>query len=120
MAGEQEPIFDFRVISDEDAAGDTPPDRGPGAEWDETVYMPNGEWGHGEEMGTVRIRVTGDPEAPRFVAQFAFTTAGHRPTTVTGDVPGGKGWRGTGTAKAKRGEREKDVPIEFKNPKGWG
>lgn len=116
---EREPIFEFRVISDAEGAV-VPEQRGPGTELQETVYMPEGEWGHGEVLGTVSIRVTGDPDDPDFVAQFSFTSAGNGPTTVAGKVPGGSAWNGKGTAKATRGGREKDVPIEFVNPKGWG
>ena len=119
MAEAHEPIFDFRVISDLEA-GAPAPDRSPGSEWDETVWKAVGEWEHGEELGTVKIRVTGKPGSPGFIGQFRFTDPAYRPTTVRGSVPGGDTWVGKGKAKASGPKPEKDVNIEFKNPKGWG
>jgi hypothetical protein len=122
MAEAREPIFDFRVISDL-PEGASQPDRRPGqGEWDETVWMPDGEWGHGDELGTVAIRAIGKPGSPEFIAQFTFTDPAQSPgpTTVKGSVPGGDTWVGKGKAKASGPKPEKDVDIEFKNPKGWG
>ncbi len=118
------PILDFSVLSDDPR----PADPKPGVI--ETVWKfegeVGGEWQRGEELGEVRIQESANK---RFTADFTFDNDPVT-VTVTGPVPhtGGRPWKGKAKAKAKShgrekdksDGREKDVPIESRNPKKWG
>ncbi|HJS25762.1 MAG TPA: hypothetical protein VJ913_01390 [Actinomycetota bacterium] len=108
------PIFDFPVISNDDA----PKDPKPGDRWTETVWRedpPPGSWDRGEQIGTVEIQAIGPSGSPRFKADFSFNGI-----EVEGPVPGGERWQGKGKAKARGPKPDKDVDVEFRNPKRWG
>ena len=115
-----DPIFDFPVVSNDDA----PKEPKPPDEWTETVWKedpPPESWKRGKRLGTVEIQALGGtPGSPRFKATFTFDDHPDQKTEVEGAVPGGDRWVGKGRAKARGPKPEKDVPIEFKNPKRWG
>jgi hypothetical protein len=111
----QLPIFDFPVVSNDDA----PKDPKPGDKWKEQVWKedpPPGSWNRGEPLGEIEVQALGPPESPNFHAEFP--AGDDDPIKIDGKVPGP--WQGKGTAKAKGKGREKNIPIEFKNPKRWG
>jgi hypothetical protein len=114
----QMPIFDYPVVSD---GGPKEPPK-PGDKWDETVWKeePPGSWEHGDQsIGTVGVQAKGPAGSPRFEADFTFTKPPSS-VQVDGDVPGGDGWQGPGRGRARGPKPDKDVPIEFRNPKRWG
>jgi hypothetical protein len=112
----QLPIFDYHVISE---GGPTEPK--PSNRWQEDVWKeePPGSKEHGDEIiGTVEIHAKGPAGDPTFDADFTFTKP---PCSieVNGKVPGRDRWQGTGKANAKGEGREKQIDIEFWNPKRW-
>ena len=113
MAGGEEdlPIFDYPVIS---VGGPKEPKQGE--KWEEDVFraLSSDGWDHAEaNEGKIEIQALGPPGTPNFKAVFGSTV-------IDGKVPGGDRWQGKGKAKAKRPDREKDIDIEFVNPKRWG
>lgn len=113
MAERDVPIFDYPVLSDD---GRKSPN--PGDKWTETVWVFVGDWERGDELGQVAITYVKGGGPPRFEARFSLD--GFEPIVVAGLVPGGKRWVGAGRAKAVGGGRpDKDVAIEFRNPKRW-
>lgn len=120
MSGDTErqlPIFDYHVIS---VGGPTEPK--PGDQWQEDVYEeapPPGSKKPGDKkVGTVEIHAKGPADEPRFDAFFTFTEP---PCSikVDGKVPGRGTWRGKGKANAEGEGRQKEIDIEFWNPKRW-
>lgn len=111
------PIFDYHVISD-----GGPKEPKSGDQWDEPVYEelpPPGSKKHGDErIGTVEIHAKGPAEEPWFDAFFTFTKP---PCSikVDGKVPGRNRWQGKGKASAEGEGRQKEIDIEFWNPKRW-
>jgi hypothetical protein len=106
------PIFDVKVFSDGGSAAPKPGDR-----WVETVWEFETWKQHGQKLGRVRIEAN-RTTPPGFRATFELK--GHDPIEVTGKVPGRGSWKGKGTGRAIGAGRTKDVPFEFRNPKGWG
>jgi hypothetical protein len=120
MATEEQrrlPIFDYHVISD-----GGPKEPKPGDQWEEPVYEeqpPPGSKKKGDkQIGTVEIHAKGPADAPRFDAFFTFTDPPCS-ITVRGDVPGRDNWQGKGKANAEGEGRQKEIDIEFWNPKRW-
>ena len=110
------PVFDYHVIS---VGG--PKDPKPGNQWDEPVYeeLPPGSKQPGDKrIGTVEIHAKGPAEEPRFDAFFTFTEP---PCSikVDGKVPGRGSWQGQGKANAEGEGRQKEIDVEFWNPKRW-
>jgi hypothetical protein len=113
MAERDVPIFDYPVLSE-----DGPKTPSPGAKWKEKVWVFKGDWEKGDKLGEVMITYPEGGGAPQFVARFSLDD--FEPIVVSGSVPGGKRWVGVGRAKAVGGGRpDKDVTIEFRNPKRW-
>jgi hypothetical protein len=114
MAERDVPIFDYPVLSDDGREAPR-----PGAEWTERVWVFVDNWEKGNELGQVTIKyLKGGNGPPQFEATFSLS--GFETIVVSGSVPGGKRWVGVGSAKAVGGGRpDKDVDIEFRNPKRW-
>jgi hypothetical protein len=113
----REPVFDFPVISE---GGPTKPKKDE--VWTEKVWEedpPVGSWKHtGQSIGEVKMKALGEESAPDFEARFRCKD--YDDVDVEGKVPGGKDWQGKGKAKAKGPKPDKQVDIEFRNPKRWG
>ena len=112
-----QPIFDFSVISEGgEGRKSNPP-------WDETVWEADSptSWNKGQKLGEVRMNPMGSSPNPDFRATFKWDDRRYKPSQVEGKVPGGDQWQGQGKAKAKsEGRDDKEVDIEFVNPKRWG
>jgi hypothetical protein len=107
------PIFDYPVLSDDGTKAPR-----PGAEWSEKVWVFLGDWQKGDELGEVTIKYVRGGGPPQFEARFSLS--GFEAIVVSGSVPGGERWAGVGRAKAVgAGRPDKDVTIEFRNPKRW-
>ena len=113
----REPVFDFPVISE---GGPKKPKKDE--EWKEKVWKedpPVGSRKHtGQSIGEVEMKALGEESDPSFEAKFRC--GGYEDVDVEGKVPGGPEWHGTGNGRAKGPKPDKEVPIEFKNPKRWG
>jgi hypothetical protein len=106
------PVFDVKVFSD---GGSAAPEAG--ARWTETVWEFMTWKQHGKKLGKVTIEAN-KTTPPGFRATFDLQ--GYDPIEVTGKVPGRGSWKGKGTGRAMGAGRTKDIPFEFRNPKGWG
>ncbi|HET7236743.1 MAG TPA: hypothetical protein VFK59_09970 [Actinomycetota bacterium] len=114
MPDEREPIFGYPVLSDGQMDAKNP------NRWTETVWEWTDSWEPaGDPIGSVTIVDHGATEG--FTATFDFK--GPPFTIVTGKVPtkDGRRWNGKGRATArKQGREDKEIDIEFVNPKKWG
>ena|SRR5262245_6163214 len=118
----KKPIFEFKVYTD------GPVDSGPGEkayaekvwELDESSDELRSK---GPQLGTVRVKEKEKPSNSQrkdFVAKFAFDDG--TKITVTGDLPGGLNWIGSGPAQADDdvSGATKAITVEGRNPKRWG
>jgi hypothetical protein len=113
MAERGVPIFDYQVLSDDGLQAPR-----PGDVWTEKVWVFVGDWERGRKLGEVAIEYKTGGGPPEFEARFSLT--GFKSIVVSGSVPGGERWVGVGRVKAEGGGRpDKEITIEFRNPKRW-